>query len=351
MNSRERVARCLRHEEPDLVPIVDTLLPVFIERYRKARGLSESIDLRDYFGFDIRTVSCRSTPSLLENRVLERDGELEVFSDGWGLVVRRWVAREGVPQVLRSAIQGEEDLEHYFQDPNDDRRYEGLADAIQRIHDRNLAAFFTISDHWGGLYHIFGLKNLLKLVHRSPRLIRKTIRKLTAHYSAIIANVLEHEIDCIWVFGDLATNSGPFISPSMYEDLLDSAQRAVLRPVKSRGIPVMFHSDGDIRPLIPMMLGEGVTAIQPLDALAGMDVLELKEKYGDRLAFMGNIPNKSVLPRGTPEEVASEVRRKLVAGQGGGYILASSHSIAEDVPPDNFDAMLRAGRRFGRYPL
>jgi uroporphyrinogen decarboxylase len=68
------------------------------------------------------------------------------------------------------------------------------------------------------------------------------------------------------------------------------------------------------------------------------------------LAFMGNIPNKTVLPRGTPAEIAAEVRRKLVAGEGGGYVLGSSHSVAADVPPENFEAMVAAARKYGRYP-
>jgi uroporphyrinogen decarboxylase len=114
---------------------------------------------------------------------------------------------------------------------------------------------------------------------------------------------------------------------------------------------VVFHSDGDIRMILPSLISEGVNAIQPLDALAGMDVLELKEQFGDRLAFMGNVPNKSVLPRGTPGDIAACVREKLMAGMGGGYILDSSHSIAGDVPPSNFEAMLEAGRKYGRYPL
>ncbi len=350
-SSRERVCACLRFNEPDQVPIADTLLSGFTERYRETRGLARNTDLEDHFGFDLRKVSCRFTPSLIEQQVLERRGELETFTDGWGLVVRRWARRDGVPQVLQPAIENEEDLEDYFHDPDDYRRYEGLEESIERIHERDLAAFFTISDHWGGLYHIFGLRNLLRLIHARPQLIRETLRRLSKHYNRIIANVLEHDIDCLWVFGDLATNSGPFISPRLYESFFHSAHRSLFRPVRSLGIPVMFHSDGDIRLLIPYMIKEGVGAIQPLDALAGMDVLELKEQYGDRLAFMGNIPNKTVLPKGTPEEVAGEVRRKLIAGEGGGYILGSSHSIADDVPPANFEAMLEAGRKFGRYPL
>ncbi|MBU7005004.1 MAG: hypothetical protein HXS50_05515 [Theionarchaea archaeon] len=350
-SSRERVDRALRMEEPDRVPIMDTLLSDFIRRYYDARNLPDSTDLGIHFGFDIRTISCTITPSLEMHRVLERGNETEIYVDGWGLRVRRWIHRDGVPQVIRPAIEDAGDLDEFFHDPEDESRFSGLAENISRIHDRELAAFFTISDHWGGLYHTFGLKNLLRLVHADPGLIRKTIAKLSNHFEKILPRVLEEDVDAVWFFGDLAANRGPFVSPAMYEKFFFEPHRRLFRVVRRHGIPVVFHSDGDIRMILPYFIREGVNAIQPLDALAGMDVLELKERYGDRLAFMGNVPNKGVLPRGTPGDVAARVREKLLAGLGGGYILGSSHSIAGDVPPENFEAMLEAGRKYGRYPL
>ena len=347
----KRVNDAIQLGVPDRVPVMDTLLPDFRGRYLAERGLPDSADLGEFFGFDIKTASCTITPSLGKQRVLERGDETEIFVDAWGLVVRRWINREGVPQVIKPAIEDEGDLDDYFHDPEDDARFEGLAGAIDGIHSKGLSAFFTISDHWGGLYHTFGLKNLLRLVHAEGRLIRKTIHRLSVHYGKILSRVLEEEVDAVWFFGDLAANRGPFISPSMYEDLFFDPHRRLFRAAGSRGVPVVFHSDGDIRPLIPHFIREGVNAIQPLDALAGMDVLELKGLYGHRLAFMGNVPNKTVLPRGTPADVASTVREKLLAGMGGGYILGSSHSVAGDVPPGNFDAMLLAARRYGKYPL
>jgi uroporphyrinogen-III decarboxylase len=286
---------------------------------------------------------------MIEPRVLERDGRFDTFVDGWGLVTRRWVDRDGVPQVLRPAINETEELDGYFQDPDLQERYEGLDQSVQGLHSRGHPAIVTISDHWGGLYHMFGVKRLLKMVHMEAGLIREAVRRLARHYDQVVANVLDHDIDGLWVFGDLASNGGPFIPPRMYESLFFRPHRSMFRHVTSKGLPVIFHSDGDITRLIPYLIDEGVSAIQPLDAFAGMDVLELKERYGDVLAFMGNIPNKTLLPRGTPGQVAEEVKRKLVAGAGGGYILGSAHSVASDVPPDNFDAMVAAAKKYGRH--
>lgn len=82
------------------------------------------------------------------------------------------------------------------------------------------------------------------------------------------------------------------------------------------------------------------------------DTKMLKTEFGDRLAFWGAVDTHHVLPRGTPEDVHSEVRRRIMdLGPGGGYVLCSVHNIQPEVPPENVVAMFDAAYQFGRYPL
>jgi uroporphyrinogen decarboxylase len=101
-----------------------------------------------------------------------------------------------------------------------------------------------------------------------------------------------------------------------------------------------------------MMIGVGIDAIDPLEPIAGMDIGEVKERYGDRLCLMGNIDCGDLLSRGTPEQVASMVRTTIGrAAKGGGYVLASSNSIHPAVKPVNYSTMVMAGRQYGSYPI
>jgi len=83
-----------------------------------------------------------------------------------------------------------------------------------------------------------------------------------------------------------------------------------------------------------------------------MESRRLKERFGDRLCFHGGVDMQRVLPFGSPEDVAAEVRRVLDAmAPRGGYILAAAHNIQADTPPQNIIAMFEAASEYGRYPL
>jgi len=82
------------------------------------------------------------------------------------------------------------------------------------------------------------------------------------------------------------------------------------------------------------------------------NLVELKRRYGRNLVFCGALDTQRVLPYGTSEQVRQEVRRVIdLLGPGGGYLLASVHTIMDEVPPENILAMVDAAVEYGRYPL
>jgi uroporphyrinogen decarboxylase len=90
----------------------------------------------------------------------------------------------------------------------------------------------------------------------------------------------------------------------------------------------------------------GIANIEP----NAMDINELKKKYGRRVCLVGNIDLHYTLTQGTPEEVEAEVKKRIQeVGPGGGYILASSNSIAGYCKPENVLAMHRALLKYGNY--
>jgi uroporphyrinogen decarboxylase len=82
------------------------------------------------------------------------------------------------------------------------------------------------------------------------------------------------------------------------------------------------------------------------------DLAGLKRRYGGRLVFCGAIDTQHVLPYGTPDEVRREVGRVIdILAPGGGYMIASVHTIMNEVPPENILAMVDAAVEHGTYPL
>jgi uroporphyrinogen decarboxylase len=67
------------------------------------------------------------------------------------------------------------------------------------------------------------------------------------------------------------------------------------------------------------------------------------------LCIIGNIDSSRTLPFGTPEEVAAEVRQAIdIAAPGGGYILASDHSLHDGISIENILTMFRVGAEYGQ---
>ena len=97
----------------------------------------------------------------------------------------------------------------------------------------------------------------------------------------------------------------------------------------------------------------GIDVLNPIQRRAhNMDIVKLKQEYGDTISFWGGIDQQYVLPKGSSEEVREEVRENICAlGKGGGYILSSCHNIQNDVPPENIIALFEEAYSFGKYPL
>ncbi len=122
-----------------------------------------------------------------------------------------------------------------------------------------------------------------------------------------------------------------------------------MSPALVAGKPIMFHSDGNVDELVPMLIEAGVDCLNPLDPY-GVDYRELKRTFGDRLCLSGNIDIEFPLAHGTPAEVEKDVKAHMEALKpGGGYICGSSHSIVNYIPHENFIAMLNAVHRYGVY--
>jgi uroporphyrinogen decarboxylase len=101
-----------------------------------------------------------------------------------------------------------------------------------------------------------------------------------------------------------------------------------------------------------MIVDTGIDCLDPIEPLAGMDIGEVKQQYGDRIAVAGNVDCSELLCRDTPEQVVEAVKETIAkASPGGGHIMASSNSIHPAVKPENYQAMVRAAREFGQYPL
>jgi uroporphyrinogen decarboxylase len=119
---------------------------------------------------------------------------------------------------------------------------------------------------------------------------------------------------------------------------------------KELDLYVIKHTDGNLWSILDMIIDSGIDCLDPIDPQAGMDLAEVKAKYGARVALKGNVDCAELMSFGTPEEVIESTKEVLRIGMpGGGFILSSSNSIHSTVKPENYAAMLQTWKDNRQY--
>jgi len=191
-----------------------------------------------------------------------------------------------------------------------------------------------------------------------PEFAAALLRKIGGLCDRLMGHVLDavgDDIDIIKIGDDLGMQQSLLMSPATYRSMLKPIHAASIAAIRRRtSAKVFFHTDGDVFPLLDDLVEIGVDILNPIQTSAGQmaDLAILKRRYGDVLTFCGGIDTQRILPHGTPDEVRAEVRRVIgELAPGGGYLLASVHTIMDDVPAANILAMVDAAETYGTYPL
>jgi hypothetical protein len=182
-----------------------------------------------------------------------------------------------------------------------------------------------------------------------PEGLKRGLLAGAEHMTEIIRPFVELGVDGIAVGRDFGHNAGPFMSPRHFREIYLSAMKRECEIIHAAGKPVLYHSCGNNRLILEMMMEAGMDcyqAIQPVERIE-----EIKALYGDRLALWGGVATSS-LAAASPEQIHQEVLFSLKhCAPGGGFILGSSHSLTVGTKPENYRMMLETNRRYGSYPI
>ena len=196
---------------------------------------------------------------------------------------------------------------------------------------------------------VIGLEDTMKMVYEDRGFIEELLEVSADWCAKFCAAAVKNGVDFVWTADDVAFKTGLFLPPAIMREIWLPRLKKIHAPALAAGKPVMFHSDGNVEELIPMLLEAGVDCLNPLDPY-GVDYRELKKKFGSRICLSGNIDIEFPLAHGTPADVEKDVREHMEALKpGGGYVCSSSHSIVNYVPHENIIAMLNAIHRYGQY--
>jgi len=340
MNSYERVMTAMKLGQPDRVPVVEYVVDpkVISAVLPSAQGVEDLIDF-----LDMDMVGCPAWFKRLS-------GDDHEFVDEWG--VRYQTNTELVPHPVEGPLRTMEDVRAYQPpDPDLPGRLGQLPELVKRFKGRRAIIFHHRAAFMWSCY-LMGMENLLMAMIEEPEMVEILFDKVAETNEQICRNAIRAGADIILLGDDYASNLGPLCSPEHFRQFAFPRLKRVIAAIHEEGGMVIKHSDGNIWPLLDMIVEAGADAINPLEPSAGMDIAEVKAKYGRQVCLVGNIDCGDLLSHGTPDQVEAAVKQCIAdAGVGGGFILSSSNSIHSSVKPENFVAMVRATHKWGRYPL
>lgn len=350
---RERVRAALEHRESDRVPIGEFFGSSFVHHLRYGPDGREEFEPYRHWDLDLVVVSPNRDPHcsgihLLDDppdrpktRARPFDGDSADW-DGfpWGLADdgRRYVA----------AV--EEQVAHVGERLHLD--IESFVDRVDAYAD-DFCVFGCVCDPYEMFWRLVGPENGFVKMLEAPDGVAAFVDRLG---DVLVGGVQEQaaasrgKISGIYIWGDLAHDRGLLMGPELWRRIFKPQIERLCTEARACGLKVIYHGGGNLSALFEDFIEVGVDAVHPLEVRAGFDVVELKERYGGRLAFIGNVDAR-ILAGNDRGALRAEVLRKLNAAKGGGYILQSDHSIPEAVSESNYDYLIELVREHGRYPL
>jgi uroporphyrinogen-III decarboxylase len=157
-------------------------------------------------------------------------------------------------------------------------------------------------------------------------------------------------LDGMVIWGDVAYKKGMMFSPDYWRKHFKPGVAALVKECHAHGLPVIYHGCGNVNRIFEDFIEIGVDAYNPLEAKAGLDVVDLRRRFGHRIAFCGNM-DVMVWADGTKDDLRKAVLTKLNAAKGGGLIFQSDHSVPSNISAENYEYVLRLVREYGVYPL
>lgn len=354
MKPRERVLTALRRQVPDRVPKTMSLSPAQMERFRQETGQDSPAE---YFGFETRGVGPLPVQNEIDVDKYLPDRPPDARVDHWGI---GWVKTEGfhferILHPLQNAQSLQEILDYPYPDLAADYRFEGFADQIAAVHERDLAAVASVSPVGGTVfwpaYKLRGMSEILMDLVVNPEIAGTLLDIVTDICSGLAYKLAHYDIDIMWLADDFGTQRALIVQPAMWREWFKERLRAVIQSAKSvrPDLIVAFHSDGKIDEIIPDLIEIGIDVLNPLQPEV-MDTAAIKRQFGGDLAFWGGVGTQTTMPFGTAQEVREVVKTLMATvGQGGGFLIAPTHLVEPEVPWENIIALMDAIDQYGVY--
>jgi uroporphyrinogen decarboxylase len=360
LTSIERIDNILRRKPVDRVGLNESFWGETIGRWRNDGYLKENESLETHFNYDYRQGGWPNMASVVDyaEQVLEETDEWRLVRNANGAHLKWWKHKAGTPEHVFFEVQDRAGWDEHIR-PNllDDSvlrkriNVEGYRNALQDSHANNKFFFLNGVNVFECIHPVCGHENMLAGMALDP----EWVWDMCNVYADLIIKCNEILIseggkpDGVFFYEDMGFKAKPFMSPKMYKEIIWPAHKKTFDQAHSYDLPVVIHSCGYVEPLVPGLIEAGMDCLQAMEVKAGMDLIQLKKTYGDRIAFCGGMDIR-LLETNDLSKVEEELLKKLpIAMEGGGYILHSDHSVPNTVDYKTYKYFVDRGLEIGTY--
>lgn len=352
MTTYERVKRMYAHQEADRVPITDSPWGATIERWQR-EGMPEDVSFVDFFGLDhFAHIGVDNSPRYLV-QTLEETDEYAITTTAWGATLKNWKHIASTPEFLDFTIKTPDDWQQAKarMTPSADRiPWDYLKANYKTWRERGdwisagLWFGFDVTHSWA-----VGTERVLMALIENPEWCLDMFNHFLDVDIALLDRVWEagYTFDEVNWPDDMGYKYNQFFSLRIYRELLKPVHKRAIEWAHARGVKTRLHSCGNINPFVPELVEIGLDGLNPLEVKAGMDPLQVKRDWGDRLLLHGGI---NAVLWDDLEQIEAEMRRVIPAvKENGGYIFSSDHSVPSSVSLENFRAIVNLAKELGSY--
>ena len=355
MTTYERMSRIYEHKEPDRVPITDWFWKSTIAGFYND-GFPNDISLEDFFGIDkIIYISndLIDTSPRFPYRIVEETDTYLIDQDSWGLTKKNFKPVSSTCQHISSCIYDRDSWEKYKHNLTPDR------DRINWKYLKDNYSQWRRDGYWITVFPWFGLdvistrminsETVLYAMADDPEWVMDMCDTTCNLTLALLELLLDagYNFDELHIPDDMGYRNGMLFSRQMWKDIVMPYQKRAVDWAHSKGIKFQLHSCGDIKAILPDLVDLGIDMLNPLEVKANMDLVKVKEEYGNKLALRGGFDARNWEYR---EKAEAEIREKLpIAMKNGGYLFACDHSVPDTVSLEDYRFIVELVKKVGTY--
>ena len=357
MNKRERVMAAVQFRPVDKLPMDFSACDVVLNRLYKYCGVSSYKELLHYLDCDIVDIRGVVDPKWVApfpHTFTREDGMIQNYL-GFVKKIQNTVfgpVPEHSDYILQDCLDLDE-IKEAWQFPRVE--WFDFSDMSERIREYQQDGFAIMASGGSVFQHPTLIRRMdvfLCDLMTEPEIAEYLMDGYTNFYLDYYRALFEAcpgQIDIFRIADDLGMQDRPLIGENLFRQFIFPRLKKLCDLAHEYGVKVMFHSCGCAFPFIGMLIEAGVDILDPLQPNAkDMSPENLHAHYAGKICFHGSIDTQYTLPKGTEEDVRSQVRKhaEIFTKGGSSFIIAPAHQLQPDVPVENIIALYDEARRF-----